>query len=144
MDINDEELRFVMVTQPVAEALLDTVADDAHTRWIFVLVHRPTFRKEVAAYWQNPMDVDLAWLSIFYSVLGIASHLVSRSSVTIDHLLLPERVSHLCLTRAAQCLRDSDYTDPSAHTVCAMVSIPFPHSIVSFASKCCSDTLPRV
>lgn len=121
-DVTASEVRDLFVARSVAEALLETLTSDAYTRWTLLLIHWPTFREEVDLYWLAPMTADLSWLATFYSLLSIASHAVSRSKAVIRDLQDPDRLSYLCMIKAVQSLRISDYTRPSAFTISAMVS----------------------
>lgn len=122
-DVAADELRYPIVSKAVAGVLLDLVTTSAHTQWLLVLIHQPTFREEFAMYWQNPMNVDLVWLAILYSILSIGGFVASRSMIFIEDAPNFEHISHVCLNRAAQCLRNSDYTKPVANTISAMVGL---------------------
>lgn len=105
------------------DSLIDFITDQNFVAGALIVLHIPTFRRELGEYWKSPQDVSLAWLAIFYTVLSLACHTALISGMQVKGMAQLDQTSYLCMVRAGQCLRDSEYLDPSDHTIVAMVSV---------------------
>ncbi|KAI0438898.1 fungal-specific transcription factor domain-containing protein [Xylaria telfairii] len=84
-------------------------------------IHLPTFLRDYKAFWENPSEVDLPWLSILFSIITIALQFVLESGTDFEEIPFPESASQQYASKAAECLRRSDYAKPISKTVEAML-----------------------
>ncbi|GLA51545.1 hypothetical protein AnigIFM63604_008147 [Aspergillus niger] len=87
-----------------------------------LVLHSPTFQKEYDQFWTHPQDVNLAWLSILFSIMCLAIH---HHQLTEGHRPDPIGDTHgLCddfRQQAAYCLIDNKYTTPTKYTIEALM-----------------------
>ncbi|GAP88741.1 putative C6 transcription [Rosellinia necatrix] len=84
-------------------------------------IHLPTFLRDYKAFWENPREVELPWLSILFSAIAIALQFVVESGIDFEEIPFPEAASEKFASKAAECLRRSDYAKPVSKTVEAML-----------------------
>lgn len=119
-DPDGDDLFCPILPRPVVRSLLVKIDCDHVSTWLNMVVHRHTFLEEVDEYFNGSANLSLSWMGLFYAVLSLAAYTVSHMD-SIEDLPVPERISHMCMARAARCLRDSDYAEPDKYTVAAMV-----------------------
>ncbi|GKZ29617.1 hypothetical protein AbraIFM66950_005771 [Aspergillus brasiliensis] len=87
-----------------------------------LVLHSPTFQKEYDQFWTHPQDVNLAWLSILFSIMCLAIH---HHQFTEGHRPDPIGDTHgLCddfRQQAAYCLIENKYTTPTKYTIEALM-----------------------
>ncbi|PYH39760.1 Zn(II)2Cys6 transcription factor [Aspergillus neoniger CBS 115656] len=87
-----------------------------------LVLHAPTFQKEYDQFWTHPQDVNLAWLSILFSIMCLAIH---HHQLTEGHRPDPIGDTHGLRDdfrqQAAYCLIDNKYTAPTKYTIEALI-----------------------
>lgn len=85
-------------------------------------MHFPTFLQDYNAFWEAPERVTLPWLSILYSVIALTLQFVLKSGSKFEGIPFVETACRQYASKAADCLRISDYSRPTMRTVEATVS----------------------
>ncbi|KAI0555558.1 fungal-specific transcription factor domain-containing protein [Xylaria curta] len=117
--VSTEHLVNALPAKPVTDRLVNIFTRASH--FPDVAIHLPTFLKDYTAFWENPSQVDLPWLSILFSIITIALQFMLESGADIEEIPFPEVASQQYASKAAECLRRSDYAKPRSKTVEAML-----------------------
>ncbi|KAL2269916.1 hypothetical protein VTJ83DRAFT_2100 [Remersonia thermophila] len=91
-----------------------------------VLLHVPTFYRQLQDHWNDPSKTPIMWLALLYSVLSLA--MLSYHKIGDEPAEWKGRVLELSneyRLRTVQCLIAGEYTKPSQYTVEAMVLYAF-------------------
>ncbi|KAL1838663.1 hypothetical protein VTJ49DRAFT_2442 [Mycothermus thermophilus] len=91
-----------------------------------VLLHVPTFYRQLEDHWKDPSKTPIMWLALLYSVLSLA--MLSYHKIGDEPAEWKGRVLELSneyRLRTVQCLIAGEYTKPSQYTVEAMVLYAF-------------------
>lgn len=98
------------ITRMVANAELD-------------VLHRPTFYKQYEDFWRDPTQVDIIWLGLLMSIMGISLRIYSRSGEEPPELAgRTVDMSYAFKLATEQCLVVGDYTKKLyIHTVQTMI-----------------------
>ncbi|KAI0863743.1 hypothetical protein F4860DRAFT_49387 [Xylaria cubensis] len=117
--VSIEHLVNTLPAKPVTDRLVNVFTRASH--FPDVAIHLPTFLKDYKAFWENPSQVELPWLSILFSIITIALQFVLESGTDIEEIPFPEIAAQQYASKAAECLRRSDYAKPRSKTVEAML-----------------------
>ncbi|KAI1750879.1 fungal-specific transcription factor domain-containing protein [Xylaria castorea] len=118
-EVSIEHLVNALPAKRVTDRLLNIFTRASH--FPDVAIHLPTFLKAYKAFWENPSQVDLPWLSILFSMITISLQFVLESGTDVEEIPFPEIASQQYASKAAECLRRSDYAKPRTKTVEAML-----------------------
>lgn len=120
LSLGTESLMSPLLADHVAAPLLESCFSDDRAPWLSMIVHPPTFCDEAREYWTAHDSKSLPWIALYNAILSISAQIAEQESITITGLTTPLETSHACRTRASQCLKASDYANPTAWTVEAM------------------------
>jgi hypothetical protein len=106
---------------------------------IIVVVHGPTFRKEVridliranaelipsqyAEFWKNPNSKSIAWVGLLFSILCLVANFEyiqgDNAATSASETIIRDPADRVKIfrTKTVQCLIMSNYTEPGAYTV---------------------------
>ncbi|KFY02436.1 hypothetical protein O988_02165 [Pseudogymnoascus sp. VKM F-3808] len=113
--VSQEEL----VVQLPPKAIVDILVDRYFSvyAWTMPIIHEPTFRKEYAAYWDDPSQRPIVWLGLLFAMLHLAELSYGDSTemppVLADALRTPWEFGK----RTVECLIAADYTNPVHYTI---------------------------
>lgn len=87
------------------------------------VLHRPTFYKQYEDFWRDPTQVDIIWLGLLMSIMGISLRIYSRSGEEPPELAgRTVDMSYAFKLATEQCLVVGDYTKKLfIHTVQTMI-----------------------
>ena len=89
-----------------------------------VPIHLPMFLFDYRQFWDSPGTVSFQWLSILFSAIALALQFVVSSGQPFEGIPFPASASLRFTSKAADCLKKSDYARPGKRTVEAMVRSP--------------------
>ncbi|KAI8954144.1 fungal-specific transcription factor domain-containing protein [Xylaria longipes] len=118
-DVSIEHLVNTLPTRRVTDRLVNIFTRASN--FPNLPIHLPTFLRDYAAFWENPSEVNLPWLSILFSIITIALQFVLESGADFEEIPFVESASQQYASKAAECLRRSDYAKPISKTVEAML-----------------------
>lgn len=118
--VSEQELRSGLPSKAAVEKLV-TRYFNSYDPAVIVL-HSPTFHKELFAHWQDPTKTSLVWLALLYSILCLAMQSYNKigdeppewKGKTLD-------MASNYRQRTVQCLVVSDYTKSVDHTIEALI-----------------------
>ncbi|KAE8379406.1 fungal-specific transcription factor domain-containing protein [Aspergillus bertholletiae] len=88
---------------------------------VLTTVHIPTFQKEYNLFWSTPQTVSLSWLAFLYAILTLSISIQERRGEPLPVYLKDSGdVMGTFRKRAAQCLVQSNYTQPGKYKVEAL------------------------
>lgn len=80
------------------------------------MLHLPTFRREYETFWQNPHAVSFTWISLLFSIMGLAVSLYRRSEEPLPIDLIDSmELWDIFRKRSAQCLVQANYLTPGRY-----------------------------
>jgi hypothetical protein len=88
------------------------------------ILHRPTFSKEYAQFWQDPSSASLHWIALLFMITGLGVFMSSFQApheLTGDSPLSPMDRFRLCRGAAGAALIWGKYSQPSHLTLQAML-----------------------
>lgn len=87
------------------------------------MLHRPSFYKQYEDFWRDPTQVDIIWLGLLMSIMGISLRIYSRSGEEPPELAgRTVDMSYAFKLATEQCLIVGDYTKKLyIHTVQTMI-----------------------
>lgn len=94
------------------------------------VLHRPSFYKQYEDFWRDPTQVDIIWLGLLMSIMGISLRIYSRSGEEPPELAgRTVDMSYAFKLATEQCLIVGDYTKKLyIHTVQTMILLSTQHS----------------
>lgn len=118
-DASIEDLVNSLPSKAATDLLVNVFTRDATIATLAIPL--PTFLKDYEVFWENPQAATLPWLSILFSIIVLSLQFILRSGSKIEGIPFPESACGKYLSKAAQCLKISDYAVPAPKTVEAMV-----------------------
>ncbi|KAE8150537.1 putative fungal-specific transcription factor, partial [Aspergillus avenaceus] len=114
-----EELLADIPPRPVTDRLIAQFLSGNEP--VLNIIHVPALQKELNRFWTAPQNVSLPWLSLLYGILAMAGLIHQRLGEPLPAYLEHSVGSINALrTRAAQCLIQSNYTQPGRYKVEAL------------------------
>ncbi|KAB8259626.1 hypothetical protein BDV32DRAFT_124176 [Aspergillus pseudonomiae] len=117
--VSKEDLLVDIPPRPVTDRLVAQFINSKEP--VLSTIHFPTFQKEYNLFWSIPQAVSLSWLAFLYAILTLSVTIQQRLGEPLPVYL--EDSGYIISTfrkRAAQCLVQSNYTQPGKYKVEAL------------------------
>ncbi|KAB8206196.1 fungal-specific transcription factor domain-containing protein [Aspergillus parasiticus] len=117
--VSKEDLLADIPPRPVTDRLIAQFINSKEP--VLTTIHIPTFQKEYNLFWSIPQAASLSWLAFLYAILTLSIAIQRRLGEPLPVYL--EDSGDIISTfrkRAAQCLVQSDYTQPGKYKVEAL------------------------
>ena len=117
--ISKEEVLSWVPPRIIADELLLRYFESDHPSCI--LVHKPTFLNDYAAFWLEPSKTTFHWLALFFSMMRVSE--VMRESSDLESDPKPDYLDLVTLYKrlTIQCLIAADFTNPTINTLRALL-----------------------
>lgn len=117
--VSKEDLLTDIPPRPVTDRLIAQFINSKEP--VLSTIHIPTFQKKYTLFWSTPQDTSLSWLAYLYAILTLSITIHQRLGEPLPVYL--EGSANIITTfrkRAAQCLVQSNYTQPGKYKVEAL------------------------
>ncbi|KAE8339058.1 hypothetical protein BDV24DRAFT_136550 [Aspergillus arachidicola] len=117
--VSKEDLLADIPPRPVTDRLIAQFINSKEP--VLTTIHIPTFQKEYNLFWSIPQAASLSWLAFLYAILTLSIAIQRRLGEPLPVYL--EDSGDIISTfrkRAAQCLVQSNYTQPGKYKVEAL------------------------